>query len=391
MATLLHVLIDVAVAAIAFVHPGAAVALAAEKPTPLPVMPPIKHVFIIMLENEDNEVAFGPSSKAPYLAKTLVSQGAYLKNYYAIGHSSLDNYIALISGQAPNPSTQRDCHTFTEFQSKGTTRDGQAIGDGCVYPASIKNLGTDLSAQGYAWREYAEDMGNDPHRDGVACGHPAIGSADPTVKAEPGGTVPDQYTTRHNPFVYFHSTIDSPLCSDEIVNLRQLDRDMESAYSAPNLAFITPNLCNDGHDSPCVTGEPGGLEAINSWLSHTVPKILATDAYKRGGLLLILFDEADVTVHADGAGKVTMTGDARACCDEQSGPNVKEAGQIGPGGGNTGAVVLSPFIKPGTVSTVPYNHYSTLRTIEMIFGLPYLGYSGVSDLAVFGHDIFNAK
>jgi hypothetical protein len=85
-----------------------------------------------------------------------------------------------------------------------------------------------------------------------------------------------------------------------------------------------------------------------------------------------------------------MTGDARACCDEQSGPNVKLAGQIGPGGGNTGAVVLSPFIKPGTVSTVPYNHYSTLRTIEMIFGLPYLGYSA-SPTNVFGHDIFNNK
>ncbi|MBV8172718.1 MAG: phosphoesterase [Candidatus Eremiobacteraeota bacterium] len=344
-----------------------------------------------MLENEDNGAAFGPNSKAPYLAKTLVSQGAYLKNYYGIGHNSLDNYIALISGQAPNRATQLDCHTYTEFQSRGMTTDGQAIGEGCVYPAQVQDLGTELNRQGFSWREYAEDMGNDPHRDGVACGHPALGSPDPTIKAEPApsGGVADQYTTRHNPFAYFHSTIDSPLCTDYIVNLRQLSRDFESDYSAPNLAFITPNLCNDGHDSPCVTGDPGGLVSVNAWLSQIVPQIMASPAYKHDGLLLILFDESDVDVRADAAtGTLAMTGDASACCEEQSGPNVAQAGQIGPGGGNTGAVALSPFIKPGTVSQVPYNHYSTLRTIEKIFGLPYMGYSNVSGLATFGPDIF---
>jgi hypothetical protein len=116
--------------------------------------------------------------------------------------------------------------------------------------------------------------------------------------------------------------------------------------------------------------------------------ILASPAYQRDGLLLILFDETEVEVKIDN-GRLTLTGDATACCGEQSGPNTKLAGQIGPGGGNTGAVALSPFIKPGTVSHQPYNHYSTLKTIEDIFGLPHLGYSSASGLAVFGNDVFN--
>jgi hypothetical protein len=48
-------------------------------------------------------------------------------------------------------------------------------------------------------------------------------------------------------------------------------------------------------------------------------------------------------------------------------------GKTGPGGGRIGAVLLSPLIRPGTVSTVAYNHYSLLRSIEDIFGLPHLG------------------
>ena len=34
--------------------------------------------------------------------------GALLENYYAIGHASADNYIAQVSGQAPDLGTQAD-------------------------------------------------------------------------------------------------------------------------------------------------------------------------------------------------------------------------------------------------------------------------------------------
>ena len=40
------------------------------------------------------------------------------------------------------------------------------------------------------------------------------------------------------------------------------------------------------------------------------------------------------------------------------------------------------------MSTVPYNHYSTLATIEDIFGLPKLGQARTVT-ATFGKDVFN--
>jgi hypothetical protein len=52
--------------------------------------------------------------------------------------------------------------------------------------------------------------------------------------------------------------------------------------------------------------------------------------------------------------------------------------------------VVSKFVKPGTVSAVPYNHYSLLRTVEAIFDLTLLGYAAEPELRVFGPDVFSA-
>jgi hypothetical protein len=90
---------------------------------------------------------------------------------------------------------------------------------------------------------------------------------------------------------------------------------------------------------------------------------------------MIIFDEAGAS-------------DASACCNEQSGPNVALPGRTGPGGGRTGAVFLSPFVRGGTISDVPYNHYSMLKSVEDIFRLRYLGYAAQPGLASFGADIF---
>ena len=60
----------------------------------------------------------------------------------------LDNYLALVSGQAPNPVTQADCQSFVDFAATGTTRAGQAIGMGCVYPASVSTIANQLEAKG---------------------------------------------------------------------------------------------------------------------------------------------------------------------------------------------------------------------------------------------------
>jgi hypothetical protein len=335
-------------------------------------LPPIRHVFVVVLENEDASTSFGPTSPAPYLAKTLPAQGAFIPNYYGVTHESLGNYVALVSGQGSNGETQADCQFYTDFVEAGVGADGQALGQGCVYPASVRTVADQLAAQGLTWKAYAEDMGNTPTRESATCGHPAQNSVDGTQAA----TAADQYATRHNPFVYFHSILDTPACDANDVPLTQLPGDLAHASTTANFNLIVPNLCHDGHDTGCKDGEPGGLVSADGWLKTWVPKITASPAYRHDGLLLVIFDES--------------ASDATACCNEAQFPNTPNNGgpTPGSGGGRTGAVALSPFIRHGTVTQTAYNHFSTLRTVETLFGLPYLGYAGSPDPGAFGHDVF---
>src|SRR5689334_21344086 len=78
-------------------------------------LPRIRYVFIIVLENKGFDETFGPASPAVYLSQQLAQQGQLLRQYYATGHVSLDNYITLVSGQAPNLQTQSDCQFFNDF------------------------------------------------------------------------------------------------------------------------------------------------------------------------------------------------------------------------------------------------------------------------------------
>jgi phosphatidylinositol-3-phosphatase len=347
-------------------------------------LPPIKHVWIIELENEGFSQSFGDPKADPYLATTLPSMGALLQNYYSIGHNSLDNYIAQISGQAPDTDTQNDCPVWVKFKPANDIRKpyNQLVGNGCVFPSPIKNLGNQMSVAHLTWTAYMQDMGKSPKRDhttmtkqGPACGHPAVGASDGTQ----GATAKDQYATRHEGFMYFESVIgNKKFCDTHVLSFEPLKQDLTSISTTPNFSWITPNLCNDGHDAPCANGDPGGLKQINTFLPTVVNKILNSPAYKQDGLLMITFDEGSTS---------------SACCGETSGksdshPNVKEPGQNGPGGGRVGAVLLSPFISPGTVSTVDYNHYSFLRTVEDIFGLALLGDAAMPQVKSFGADVF---
>jgi len=345
-------------------------------------MPPIRHVFLIVLENKSFEASFGPGSPAPYLAKTLPERGALLTQYYATGHWSLDNYIALVSGQASNQATQHDCPQPIEFQasSPGLDAHGQVLGFGCVYPSIVKTLPDQLEKAGFTWKGFMEDLDSNPMRDDPqTCTAGRIGKSDETERAAVG----DQYAAKHDPFVYFHSILDDPTrCAGHIVSLNELRIDLRRIATTPNYSFITPNLCHDGHDLRCVDGKTGGLAGINGFLKKWVPLIMRSPAYRKDGLLIVTFDESD--------GQAPDAFDA--CCNEKPLPtDPDQPGLQGSGGGRIGAVLLSPFIQPGTVSAVPYNHYSLLRSVEDIFDVGHLGYAADPGLRTFGPDIFKQR
>jgi hypothetical protein len=339
-------------------------------------LPPVKHVFVIVLENKDYEDSFAADSKAPYLAKELTAQGQLLTQYFGTSHASLGNYLSMISGQAPNPQTQGDCNIgFNDIFPGIPVPDGQVLGTGCVYPRSVKTIADQLEAAGLSWKAYMQDMGNSP-TEPKTCRHPAIGAIDQTQSARVG----DQYAVRHNPFVYFHSIIDDRArCNAHVVPLDRLPADLGSAATTPAYSFISPNLCEDGHDAPCVDGRPGGLVSADAFLRTWVPQILASPAYAEGGMVVITWDEGEI-----------HPASSTSCCDEPSGPNTPLPGIFGPGGGRTGAVVLSPWTKPGSTNGQPYNHYALLRSVEDLFGLGHLGYAGQPGLRPFGDDVFDA-
>lgn len=345
---------------------AALLSLSAAHAAPRPAPSPIKHVFIIVLENEDYATIFGPNTPAPYLGRALPQQGALYTQYFGTAHASLSNYLAMISGQPPTPANIADCRAFVELAPAAPLdAKGIASGDGCVYPASVKTIADQLEAKHLTWRGYMEDMGNDPAREAATCARPAPGG-NGVLPATPT----DSYAYRHDPFVYFHSVTDRPACAANVVRLEKLTSDLASVATTPNYAFITPSVCNDGHDKPkCADGRDGGLIAADAWLKIWVPKILDSAAFKQDGLLIVTFDEA--------------AADATACCNEPTGPNVKAPGYYGPGGGRIGAILLSPFVKPGAVIETPVNHYGMLKSVEDIFGLAHLGYAGEPGLATF--------
>jgi hypothetical protein len=302
----------------------------------------------------------------------------------------------MISGQAATVETRNDCLTYADFIKTGTTADGQAIGHGCVYPASVKTIANQLTAAHRTWRAYMEDMGNDPSRETSTCGHPALNTIDHTQSAQaPSTTVPlgDAYAARHNPFVSFHAIIDTPDCFINVVNLNQMAADLKSTSTTPDVSFITPNLCHDGHDAPCANGEPGGLVSADAFLQKWVPLITTSPAFKNG-LLVINFDEGGFSVSVNSAGGVVISAEGETCCSQRKGPNLgtfPQSSMIGTftlsfgsyGGDRTGAVLLSPSVKAGRVSNTGFNHYSLLKTIEDIFDLDYLGYAGAPGLVPF--------
>jgi phosphatidylinositol-3-phosphatase len=351
-------------------------------------LPPVKHVFVVMLDEEPYATVFGPASPAHYLAGTLEHKGELLVRYYAVAHEQLANGIALLSGQGPTLQTAQDCPTYEDLTPGTVGAVGQVSGHGCVYPSATQTLAGQLTAKHLTWKAYLEGMdegvgatavGAPPAGDG-ACAHPALGAADPTSALTPPAG--QAYATWGNPFVYFHSVTDSAACTGDDVGLSKLKTDLASAKRTPSFSYIVPGRCDDGNTTPCAPGQPAGMAAADGFLQKVVPEILGSKAYKENGLLAITVDEAP------SSGEYA---DSSSCCGQPSFPNVPApTGAIGaPGGGQVGALLLSPFIKGGNLEQGTYNHFSLLRTVEDLFGLSHLGYAAGKGVSSFSPSLFS--
>ena len=252
-------------------------------------------VFIILMENH-NWSQFHGGTSAPYINNTLLPMASRAEQYYNPPglHPSLPNYLWLEAGQ-----------NFGIFDDNPPSSDHQS---------TTNHFVTQLKNAGISWRAYQENIA------GTAC---------PLTDNYP-------YAVRHDPFVYFDDVTgnqnpNSTYCIAEARPYTELANDL-SNNTVARYNFITPNVCNDGHDSCAPVSDP--VRQTDNWLASNLPMILNSQAYKNGGVILITWDEG--------------------------------SGSDGP----IGMIVLSPYAKAsGYNNSIHYTHSSTLRTFQKIFGV----------------------
>ena len=138
------------------------------------------------------------------------------------------------------------------------------------------------------------------------------------------------YAVKHNPAAYFVA-VRAQCNVDDVPLAGNFDADL-AAGTLPSFSFVTPNLCNDTHDCAVRTGD--------NWLATWVPKIVGGANYRSGNTLVVVTWDEGV-----GANQQTPT------------------------------LVIAPTVRPGTVATQRFSHFSLLRTTEDLLGVAPLGAS----------------
>ncbi|HEX4115683.1 MAG TPA: hypothetical protein VHY18_07395 [Solirubrobacteraceae bacterium] len=375
-------------------------------------LPPIKHVWVIALSGASFSAALADPTADPYLAKQLVPKGTLLSNYELSSSSELGNGIALLSGQSVNLDTEQNCPTYSELQPptiNATT--GLAEGVGCVYPAAVKTLADELTAGSLSWKAYVQDMEEGAPASGTAptagtqsgasatqgagapsgtsqpagtpsapqagsslsatsttpgaqsqptsavtCRRPELGTPDPNHTPAPG----DPYLTYRNPFVYFDSLLSEGACASNDVDLSRLQASLATPADTPSLSWIAPSACNDGSAAACAPGSLAGLAPADAFLKEVVPQILATSAYSREGLIVIVPDSPP----ASPASAATKP---------------------------VGALLLSPFVRSGARVAESFNDFSLSKSISLLFGVLPLGHANDQATVSFGATVYGAS
>ncbi|HLX55776.1 MAG TPA: alkaline phosphatase family protein [Ktedonobacteraceae bacterium] len=234
------------------------------------ILPPIKTVFLVVMENKNWSSIFGNTS-APYINNTLLPMASYATQYYdpPNNHPSLPNYLWLEAG--------------TNF---GITKDGMPSQ---YHQNTTNHFVTLLQNANYSWKAYVEGI------TGTVC---------PL-------TTKGLYTPRHNAPLYFDdvTNINNPKSMNCIAHERpyqELAGDLQN-NTVSNFNYIEPNLCDDMHGAKgCQTSTNSEVQHGDTWLSQSVPQILNSQAYKTGGALFITWDEGQSVNQSKGDGPLGM-------------------------------------------------------------------------------------
>ena len=265
-------------------------------------------VFTIVMENHSRDAILG-NGAAPYINQ-LARDGSVAAGYHdSYVHPSEPNYIWMVAGQ-----------NFGILNDDDPSR-SQTINE-------TSHLANQIEKAGLTWKTYQEDMGQ-------PCDLTSHGL----------------YAVKHNPFAYFsdingwngHAFASSARCEQHIVDYTQLDADLAGGDIA-DYVFITPNMIHDMHD--------GTIQDGDGWLSHEVPKILASPAYRKGGVLFLLWDEGN---------------------SQSDDPPF---------------IAISPSTKPGYVSRTDYDTSSFLKTVQSMLGVEPLPCATAPDTVSTMSDLF---
>ena len=271
-----------------------------------PANAPFDHIVTILMENQGLcDVYIGCGGSATYQSQ-LADQNTLVKTWGTINHNSEPNYIALL----------------------GAINDGSTSGDGvCCYTETTQNLIDRIETAGLSWQAFAEDASNSGQ-----CGFrpPRNGDHFPFIDFSDMQTNPrcSNFTTTASNTSPISGSCSSPSSNADPEFLSSL------TAGAPNFIWLTPNDCDNGHDSSVSFGD--------QYLSIIVPKILASPLFTSAkATLLILYDE--------GYTQCNNTGGTGECLYASiSGPVAKKGQQLSPANAS---------------------HYSFLSMIETAWGL----------------------
>ena len=345
----------------------------------------VRAVFVIAMENHNwtqpaNQFTGGiqqvfQNSAAPYLnglvdgSSPISDQVAYAAAYH--------NVLATEAGANPHIHPSEPNYIWAEAGTNfGVLNDNDPFRvPGGTNQETKQHLTTQLTDAGWTWRSYQEDIDLTP--DGSTLTNmplpPSLWSVPlkslsgvfsaSSVTNEFNGSKQYNYAAKHNPMVFFSdsnggndATPANPL-SKQYAPLQQLFTDLASGTVA-NYNWITPNQYNDMHSTLSggfngLTGDAARINQGDNFLSQIVPAIMASDAYRDHGLIVLWWDESE----GDG-----VAGDNR---DDFSHTLpfiiISKDAHANVGG--------RPY-----ASSVNLSHSSFLRTMQEIFGVgPLLG------------------